>query len=134
MAKGYDADKQRKELVSSFGKDLARRAKSKCELSGESGVPLIIYEMEPVKAEPDFNQCLFISQTSLAQIKNPKLLVPDQWRILGEQVWSELPQVQIMAVRMLTYIAKNEHWAQEILDNMYLDDSIMDIAQKHPLV
>ncbi len=134
MAKGYDTDRQRKERVSSFGKDLARRAKSKCELSGEAGVSLVIYELEPVVSEPDFDQCIFISEASREQIQNPKRLVPDQWRILGEQIWSELLPVQIMAVRMLAHIAKTEHWAQEILDNAYLDDTIISTAQKHPLV
>ena len=133
MAKGYDTDKQRKELLSSFGKDLARRAKSKCELSGESGVPLVIYEIAPVPKQPDYDQCLFISNKCLEQIENPKNLIPDQWRILAEQIWSDLPPIQIMAVRMLTHIAKTKHWAQEILDNVYLDDSIMDTALKHPI-
>ena len=134
MAKGYDTDKQRKELVSSFGRDLARRAKSKCELSGEAGVSLVIYELEPVASEPDFDQCIFISEASREQIQNPKRLVSDQWRILGEQIWSELLPLQIIAVRMLTHIAKTEHWAQEILDNAYLDDNIMFTAKKYPLL
>lgn len=133
MGKGFETNKQRKELLSSFGKDLARRAKSKCELSTESGVPLLIYELEPVPTEPLFENCLFISEPSLEQINNPKKIDPNQWRILGEQIWSELPPVQIMAVRILTYIAKTEHWAQEILDNMYLDGTISDMAHKHPL-
>ena len=133
MAKGYDTDQQRKEQLSSFGKDLARRAKSKCELSGESGVSLVIYEIAPVPKEPDYDQCLFISKSSLEQIQSPKTLNPDQWRILGEQIWSDLPPVQIMAVRMLTHIAKSQHWAQEILDNAYLDETITETALKHPL-
>jgi protein PhnA len=133
MAKGYDTNRERKERLSSFGKDLARRAKSRCELSGESGVSLVIYEVEPVTNEPDYDRCIFISESALEQITNPKKLTPDQWRILGEQIWSDLPLVQIMAVRMLTYIAKKEHWAQEILDNAYLDDEILAEAQKFPL-
>ena len=47
MAKGYDGNQARIEALSLLGKDLARRAKSKCELSGESGVPLKTYEVEP---------------------------------------------------------------------------------------
>ncbi len=133
MAKGYDTDRERKERLSSFGKDLARRAKSRCELSGEAGVSLVIYEVEPVKSEPDFDRCIFISESTLEQITNPKKLTPDHWRILGEQIWSDLPPIQIMAVRMLAHIAKKEHWAQEILDNAYLDESILDDALKCPL-
>jgi protein PhnA len=134
MAKGYDTDRERKELVSSFGKDLARRAKSKCELSGEAGVSLVIYELEPVKSIPNFDQCIFISEASREQIQNPKRLIPNQWRVLGEQIWSELLPVQIIAVRILAHIAKTEHWAQEILDNAYLDDNLVNTAQNHPLL
>ncbi len=133
MANGYQANQERKQLLSSFGKDLARRAKSKCELSGESGVSLVIYEVPPTKNDPSFDRCLFISETTLEQIENPKSLQADQWRILGEQIWSELELVQIMAVRILQYIGKSEHWAQEILDNAYLDDILIEQAQEQPI-
>ncbi len=133
MAKGYNTDRERKDQLASFGKDLARRAKSRCEISGEAGVSLVIYEVPPVLAEPDFDQCLFISESAFEQITSPKKLISSQWRILGEQIWSDLLPIQILSVRMLTHIAKTERWAQEILDNAYLDESIMDAAEKYPL-
>lgn len=133
MANGYQANQARKQTLSSVGKDLARRAKSKCELTGESGVSLVIYEVPPVPNEPEFERCLMITESALSQLENPKTIVANDWRILGEQIWSELELVQVVSVRMLTYIAKNEHWAQEILDNAYLDDAIMNQAQSVPL-
>ena len=130
---GYEANQERKQLLSSFGKDLARRAKSKCELSGESGVSLVIYEVPPVSNEPDYDRCLFVSESVLEQLANPKKINANDWRLLGEQIWSDLELVQVLSVRILTYVAKNEHWAQELLDNAYLDDVVLDKAKAHSL-
>lgn len=128
MTKGYDAHQQRQMNLSAFGKDLARRAKSKCELSGASGVPLHIYEIPPVPSEPDISRCVMICESVIDQINKPGLIIPDQWRQLGELVWSDIPAVQIMACRLLTYIAKEENWAREILDEAYLDDAVLEAA------
>ena len=133
MAKGYDQHQQRQLNLSAFGKDLARRAKSKCELSGASGVPLHIYEVPPAPAEPDPGRCLMLCEEVIDQLNKPSLIAPDQWRGLGELIWSEIPAVQIMACRVLTYIAQQENWAQDILDEAYLDEEIVEEANKEPL-
>ena len=106
MAKGYDTHQARVQALSLFGKDLARRAKSKCELSGESGVPLKTYEIAPVPNEPDYDKCLLVSEAVLDQLERPKSIQPDQWRgVLAELIWSELPTQQVMAYRLLQHIA-----------------------------
>ncbi len=133
MAKGYDQHQQRQMILSSFGKDLARRAKSKCELSGASGVPLHIYEVPPVPNEPDPARCLMLSESVIDQLNKPSLIIPDEWRNLGELIWSEIPAVQIMACRVLTYIAKEENWAQDILDEAYLDEDLLEEINKEPI-
>ena len=133
MAKGHEAHQQRQMSLSAFGKELARRAKSRCELTGVSGVPLHIYEVPPAPSEPDMSRCLMISEDALNQINDPSLIEPDQWRNLGELIWSETPAIQIMACRMLTYIAQNENWAQDILDEAYLDEDLLEQAAKNPL-
>ena len=134
MAKGFDTNQERLNTLSLFGKDLARRSKSSCELSTESGIPLKIYEIHPVPKEPDFEQCLFLSEQTIQQLENPKkYLQANQWRHLNELVWAETPQVQLMAVRILTYIAKQQAWAQEILDEAYLDDELLNQAAAAPL-
>ncbi|MDA8975019.1 hypothetical protein N9F50_00370 [Akkermansiaceae bacterium] len=135
MGKGYDENQVRLQTLSSFGKDLARRAKSSCELSQESGVPLKIYEVPPVKGDPDFERCLFLSEKTIASLDKPKTLVPDEWRQLGELIWSELPLVQLMAVRILTYLAdeKGANWCREIIDEAYLDEEIIAAAEAAPL-
>jgi protein PhnA len=100
MAKGYDANQERKQALSLFGRDLARRAKSKCELSGASGVPLVIYEIPPVPSEPDYDRCLMVSEAVRAQLEKPTTIRPAEWRHLSELIWSDLPPVQTMVLRI----------------------------------
>lgn len=134
MAKGFDTHKERQQTLSLFGKDLARRSKSKCELSTESGVALKIYEISPVPKEPDFEKCLFLSEDTIQQLENSeKKLQPNQWRHLNELIWSDLPQVQLMVVRILQFIAKKNTWAQQIIDEAYLEEDILQEALASPL-
>lgn len=133
MAKGYDSNQERLQALSLLGKDLARRAKSKCELSGESGVSLKTYEIEPIPKQPDFEKCLLVSEDVLDQLQRPKSLKAEQWRSLGELIWSELSAQQMMAHRILTHIAKTKPWAQNILDEAYLDDELVEWSESAPL-
>lgn len=133
MAKGYDTNQARVQALSLLGKDLARRAKSKCELSGEAGVSLKIYEVEPAPKSPDLAKCLFVSESALEQLQRPKSLIADQWRGLGELIWSELPAQQVMAHRILSHIGKSQPWAQAILDEAYLDEEITKWSESAPL-
>lgn len=133
MAKGYNTNQERLKALSLLGKDLARRAKSKCELSGESGVSLKTYEVEPVPSEPDLDQCLLVSEAVHEQLIRPKSLRPEEWRGLGELIWSEMPAQQMMAHRILSVIAKTQPWAQSILDEAYLDDAIIEWSESAAL-
>ena len=133
MAKGYDAHQQRQMALSAFGKDLARRSKSKCELTGVSGVPLHIYEIPPMTSEPKLSRCIMIFEDAIDQIKQPKLIVADQWRNLGELIWSDIPALQIMAYRILQHLAKQENWARDIVEEAHLDEEILTEANKEKL-
>lgn len=133
MSKGYDAHQQRQMALSAYGKELARRCKSKCELTGASGVALHIYEIPPVGNEPEFSRCLMICNDAIDQINQPELIVPDQWHHLGELIWSDIPAVQIMAWRILQHIAKHENWARDIMEDAYLDEEILSEAQQATL-
>ena len=133
MAKGYDQNQERKQALSLFGKDLARRAKSKCELTQTSGVSLVTFEIPPVPNDPDFDRCLLVSEDVLAQLENPKTLRAGEWRHLSEVVWSDIPAVQAMAVRILRHIAKEEPWAQNLVDEVFLDPEVEELAAQAPL-
>jgi len=133
MAKGYDAHQQRQQQLSVFGKELARRSKSHCELSQRSGVSLHIYEVEPVPNEPDYEKCIFLCEDVIDVIRAPKSIVADEWRHLGELIWTDIPALQVMVYRILSYIGKDHVWAQNIIDEAYLDEEIIEWGDKAPL-
>ncbi|MEP3347476.1 MAG: PhnA domain-containing protein [Litoreibacter sp.] len=53
------------------------------------------------------------------------------WRCLQGAVWSEVPAVQVQAVRQLRKL--DMAWAQEALDMVYLDDDLSAWAADVPL-
>lgn len=133
MAKGYDTHQARLQALQLIGKDLARRAKSKCELTGASGVALRPYEVPPVAADPDLDRTLLISEACHEVLENPKHLKGREWQCLAEVVWSEMPAVQVVAWRLLQELAKREDWAREVLDGLFLDEEVEAWAKSAPL-
>ncbi|HXH74274.1 MAG TPA: PhnA domain-containing protein [Bacteriovoracaceae bacterium] len=98
------------------------RSHSKCELcTGDKD--LSIYEIPPVK-KLDENTTLILCETCKSQT-----LDTNHWRCLNESMWSEYQPVQVMAFRMLTQL-KTEPWARDLLEQLYLDDSILEWAKE----
>ena len=125
MAKGYEVNQARVAALASFGKDLARRARSRCELCEVSGVSLSAFEAPPVSAELDIGRCLLLCGRCHEQAGNPKKFEPgEHWRCLTQTAWSEFPAVQVMAVRLLRRQADSQDWAREALEEIYLDPEI----------
>ncbi len=124
MGNGYDTHQQRLASLQAIGKDLARRAKSKCELTGAAGVRLLPYEVPPVAAEPDLERTLLVCEACHQVLEHPKKLAGRGWQCLAEVVWSDFPAVQVVAWRMLHELAKREDWAREALDGVFLDDEV----------
>ena len=124
MAKGYDKHQQRLEDLNAFGKNLTRRAGSKCELCGAAGVEMSIFEVPPIPDEPDYDRCVLMCHTCREQIDNPKLIEPQHWRCLHEAIWSEVPPVQVISLRLLRRLAERENWALDLLDQAYLTEAV----------
>jgi protein PhnA len=129
MSKGYEQHQARNMALQSMGKDLARRAKSRCELSGAAGVPLRAYEVPPVSDEPDFSRTLLISEECHEMLEHPKRLAGRHWQFLAEAVWSDFPAVQVVAWRMLDELAKREDWAREVIEELFLDPEVEEWAK-----
>lgn len=129
MAKGYEIHQARMMALQGLGKDLARRAKSKCEITGSAGGPLWPYEIPPVSEEPDIDRILLVSEQCREMLENPGRLAGREWQCLAEAVWSEMPAVQVVAWRMLSELAKREDWAREVLDEVFLDPEVEDWAR-----
>jgi protein PhnA len=98
---------------------LAERSGKKCELC-QSENNLKPYEVTAVGGNEEDSH-IFICAKCTAQIDKREELNSEHWKCLTTSMWSEVPGVQIVAWRMLNRL-KNESWAQEALDMMYLDD------------
>ena len=122
MARGLDQHRERMETLASFGRDLARRSGSKCELCHAGGVPLVIWEIPPVPSDPDISICIFLCDKCRNLAEKNTLKDIDHWRCLNEAVWSEVPAVKVLSVRLLRKIAEKESWAAELLEQVYLDE------------
>ncbi|MDA0765982.1 MAG: phnA protein [Verrucomicrobia bacterium] len=133
MAKGYEQNQERVRAMNALGKDLARRSRSKCELTLASGVPLRPYEIPPGPPEPDLDHILFVSLDALEQLENPSKLRPDEWRHLADLVWAELPAVQVMALRILQFLATDHGWAAQILADVQPSPEVEEWAASAPL-
>ncbi len=125
MARGKEVHEARVSALNLLGKDLARRAKSKCELCERGGEVLSILEVPPEPKEPDFERCVMICEQCKTAISEPKRFqAGEQWRFLAQTVWSDVPPVQVLAVRLLRRQSSSQGWAREALDDLFLDDEI----------
>ena len=125
MAKGREEHDTRMTQLQSFGKDLARRAKSKCELCERAGEKLNIFEVPPEPRVPDFDRCLLLCERCREQADDVKRFqAGEHWRILAEMAWSGIPMVQVMAVRLLRRQAGTQAWAREALETLDLEEDL----------
>lgn len=98
---------------------LIQRSEQQCELC-KSTDTITLYEVPPQSGSTDDN-CIMLCNECKTQVE--KKAEPDSkhWTCLTETMWSEVPAVQVVAWRMLNRL-RNESWAADNLDMMYLDD------------
>lgn len=97
---------------------LAKRSGNKCELC-ESTDNLKVYEVPPATGNMD--DAILLCARCMAQVEKKEELDAAHWQCLTTSMWSEVPAVQVMAWRMLNRL-RNESWAAENIDMIYLDD------------
>ncbi|MGB0661056.1 MAG: PhnA domain-containing protein [Mangrovicoccus sp.] len=68
-----------------------------------------------------------LCETCAAQIEGTP--EPAHWRCLAGSMWSENPAVQVLAWRILDRLAPEEAWAQDLLDQLWLEDDIRAWAE-----
>ena len=112
-------------MLSRFAKDLVRRSRSHCELCDKNGVKLEVYELLPLEEDPSSAGCVFICDGCRKQIDEPRKMIPSYWRCLNNALYSEVPAVQVLSVRLLRRLAKTDHhWAKELLEHAYLEPDL----------
>lgn len=104
--------------------NLEKRSGGACELC-KSEQQIAVYQVPPADY-PD-NE-IVICNTCLSQIERQQQMDSSYWGFLTEAMWSPIPAVQVVAWRMLTRL-KNESWAADNLDIMYLDEDLQQWAQ-----
>ena len=129
MAKGYDQHIERKNKVNSFGKELTRRAKSKCELCENTGVSLSIFEVPPVKEEPQVERCIFICEECKDKLDRVHKAKENDFRFLGNSVWSEVEIVRALSIVLLKEMSKKYVWAEQILEDLYIDEETLNLIE-----
>ncbi|ADY52182.1 PhnA protein [Pseudopedobacter saltans DSM 12145] len=106
--------------------ELIARSGGTCELC-HSTENLTVYEAKPESITTVDTACL-VCDKCLNQINKTEQLEPGHWTVLNETMWSEVPAVQVVAWRMLNRL-RNETWAQDSLDILYLDDATLEWAK-----
>lgn len=102
-----------------FEDQLLQRSGNQCELC-LSGGKLNVYEVPP-KSSRNEDDTIMVCDTCLAQIEKRQELDSKHWSCLTTSMWSEVPGVQVVSWRMLNRL-RDESWAADSLDMMYLDD------------
>ena len=105
---------------------LRHRSNNQCELCAAAG-HLNIYEVPPAdSSNPDNN--ILICDKCLAQLEKKEALSSAHWNCLTTSMWSEVPAIQVTSWRMLNRL-RQESWAADSLDMMYLDDELLAWAK-----
>lgn len=124
MASGHQQHMQRQEALEALGRPLVRRAHARCELCGATHRQLAALEVPPLPEAPDVDHAIFICELCRDEM-NAKVLRSDYWHFLESVIWSDIPPVQIVAVRLCRELAaKGVSWATETLAVLYLAPEI----------
>jgi len=113
--------------IMSIEKQLIERSNSSCELCSHNN-NLSVYTVPP-HDQQTIETSAYVCQTCLDQIEKKEQLNASHWRPLSESMWSAFPAVQVLAWRMLNRM-RQEAWAADNLDMLYLDDETLAWAKK----
>ncbi len=111
----------------SIEQQLVKRSDNSCELCRATG-DLSVYTVPPADIQ-NLDNAILTCKTCLDQIEKREQLDVDHWRVLSDTMWSEYPAVQVMAWRLLSRL-RNESWATDNLDILYLEPENLEWAKK----
>lgn len=108
-------------------KELIERSNNQCELCSSTD-NLGVYEVPPVESNLADRE-IYICEKCQNQIEKKEELDSNHWQVLSSSMWSEFLPVQVVSWRMLNRF-RNETWAADLLDMMYLDDDTLAWAKQ----
>ena len=109
----------------SLERTLQQRSNTTCELCGNNE-RLSVYNLPDVKDGGE-KTAFYACNVCVEQMEDADKIDTNHWRCLNDSMWSEHDAVKIMAWRMLNRI--KEDWPQDLLDMMYLDEDILELAK-----
>jgi protein PhnA len=132
MARGRDAHRARQDELSALGKDLSRRARSKCELCGESAplTPTLLVPDDPITLDG----ALLLCDRCAILLQKGRHDGAEGLRFLETAVWSELAPAQVAAVHIVERLAAEEEipWAREAAEGLWLADEVRAWVDRLP--
>jgi protein PhnA len=93
-----------------------------CELCGS------LENLTQYAIAPEGAKSITVCDKCSKQIEKKEELDANHWTCLKDSMWSENPNVQVVAWRMLNRL-KNETWAADAIDMMYLDEDALAWAK-----
>lgn len=110
----------------SLQEELMARSEGRCELCTGTEA-LAPYGVAP-KSTDTADHAVMLCGKCRGQLQNTASMEEGHWQALSQTMWSEHAPVQVMVWRVLQAF-KGQGWAQDLLDQLYLDDTVRDWAQ-----
>jgi protein PhnA len=107
-------------------KSVLERSGGRCELCGSTESVTVLAVPPRTKNDPE--DCVVTCQVCREQIDGESSLDNNHWRCLNESIWSVVPAVQVISWRLLQRL-NTETWAQDLLQQVYLEESLLQWAQ-----
>ncbi len=119
MAKGYQANKERRDALNAFGKEIGKRAGFKCEWCGGKE-DLRLWDYRPEREPETGTLALLCSRCrELAAGRNADL---NELRSIRNALWSDVPAVAEGAARVLAKC--REPWVREAIGESFIDEDV----------
>lgn len=119
MAKGYQANRERLEEISAFGKGVGKRGGFKCEWC-ESGEELRVWDGRPDL--PPAMDTLALLCRRCREWADGRKAEPNELRSIRNALWSDVPAVAEGAARVLAQC--REPWVREAIEESLIDDAV----------
>ena len=106
---------------------LTARSGGQCELC--EGTQGLVPAAVPPEGPIDVGRCLLLCEACTPQVAGGPL-DGAHWRCLQGAIWSEVAAVQVVSWRLLHRLQAQHEWAQELLDQAYLEDNVLEWAKQ----
>ncbi|GAB7028421.1 hypothetical protein [Geotalea toluenoxydans] len=121
MAKGYQSNKERQEIIAAMGKALAKRAKFACEwCEGKEDLRPWEYGNRAELTQED----VALLCSNCRQLAVGKKGEDHELRIIRNALWSPVPAVAEGAARVIAQ--SRDSWAREAIEDSLIDEKVKE--------